>query len=527
MTTSQKKTKIDSNKIKSILSKPIFLNIVLLIVQIVIFFEVWMYFAQYWKAFTVFSYALSFILIIAVINQDSNVAYKITWIVPLAAFPIMGAGLFIILNLIPRAKQMTEIILEEKKKASKYMEKDMIQSKKNIDEFYETNRSMANLANFLHESCNYPTYTNTSIKYYKTGEMLFEAIKKDLRKAKKYIFMEFFILSEGRLIGELIEIFDDAIARGVKVNMIFDGMNEFKLSDGYIDFLRKKGMSVRIFSPVKPIVSTYQNNRDHRKIIVIDGEVAYTGGVNLADEYANYIERFGHWKDTGIRIVGDSVNSLLEMFLSMWNLTREIEENRLDYGKYLPIVHTNVENASPYVTPFDDTPNNDEMPAKNVLLHMLYHAQKEVLMSTPYLLVDNELFTGITYAAKRGVKVKIVIPGIPDKKIPYLVAKSYLPSFIKSGVEIYKYSKGFIHSKTYLVDEETVMTGTINLDYRSLYLHFENGVFIYDEKFAKEVKEDFEEIFAVSQKATEDDFYKMFFVNRFLSRFFRIFAPLM
>lgn len=518
--------KLEKQSFNSIIAKPIFLNVILIFFQFGIFFAAWLYFANYWHIVMILNYLLSFLLIISVINQDANSGYKITWLVPLAAFPVIGAGLFIVLNLIPRAKQMSKKLLDEEIKAIEFMQKDMENSKKNIINFSKINKDLSNLAYYLHQRVNFPLYKNTTVDYYNSGEELFRSMKDDMKKAEKYIFMEFFIVSEGRLIDEMLEILKEKISQNVKVYFIYDGTNEFTLSDNFSEKIKNLGINLKIFAEIKPVISTYQNNRDHRKILVIDGKIGYTGGINLADEYVNYIDRFGHWKDTGIRLEGDSVNSLTAMFLTMWNLISN-KNDRLSYEKFLTTIYKSNRKLTDFVIPFADSPTDDEKVSEDVILHMLYHAKEEILITTPYLIIDTELTQAITYAAKRGVKVKIIIPKIPDKEIPYIVAKSYLPSLIKSNVEIYKYTKGFIHSKMYIVDGKLSMTGTINLDYRSLYLHFENGVLIYDENFGKKMREDILETIEISEKATEKDFTEMFFFKRFLSRLFRVFGPLM
>lgn len=319
------------------------------------------------------------------------------------------------------------------------------------------------------------------------GENFFEDFKKELLKAEKYIFLEFFIIDEGLMWGEILNILEQKVAEGVEVRVMYDGLIEItKLSTDYAKRLEAVGIKAKAFSPVTPFLSTYYNYRDHRKIAVIDGEVAYTGGVNLADEYINVIDRFGHWKDTAIKLKGDAVDSFLVIFLQLWSTT----ERELIVEPYL-VEHETLPDTSGYVIPYADSPLDRDKVGENVYIDILNHARQYVYIMTPYLILDSELEHAIRFAAERGVDVRIIMPGIPDKPMAYNLAKTYYRQLMNSGVKIYQYTPGFVHAKVFVSDHTKAVVGTINLDYRSLYHHFECATYLYKVDAIKDIYADF------------------------------------
>jgi cardiolipin synthase len=344
----------------------------------------------------------------------------------------------------------------------------------------------------------------------------------ELEKAEKYIFMEYFIVEEGYMWGRILDVLTRKAKAGVEVRVMYDGMCEIStLPPNYWKLLEAEGIHAKAFSPIKPIVSSHYNYRDHRKILVIDGNVAFNGGVNLADEYINRIERFGHWKDTAIKIKGPAARSFALMFLQMWN----IGNDNPDYDKWLSIPAVE-EDAKGYVMPYCDSPLDNYKAGEAVYMDILNRATDYVHIMSPYLILDGELETALCYAAQRGVDVKLILPGIPDKKIAYSLAKTHYKLLNEAGVRIYEYTPGFIHAKSYLVDDNQAMIGTINLDYRSLVHHFENGVWMYDCDTIKCLKDDMKDTLSKSIEVT-NEMLKTTLMQRFVRAVVRIFAPML
>ncbi|HIV93601.1 MAG TPA: cardiolipin synthase, partial [Candidatus Sellimonas avistercoris] len=318
---------------------------------------------------------------------------------------------------------------------------------------------------------------------------------------------------------------EEKVAEGVEVRFMYDGMCSIsKLPSDYPWYLRRRGIRCKVFNPINPIVSTIQNNRDHRKICVIDGKVGFTGGVNLADEYINRRERFGHWKDTAIMLEGDSVQSLTIMFLQMWN----IDEKKSDvYEKYLYPSRKPFDPKDGYVLPYGDTPYDNETVGEEVYFHILNHAKEYVHIMTPYLILDNEMIKTLARVAKSGMEVIIIMPHIPDKPYAFAVAKTYYKELIEAGVRIYEYTPGFVHAKIFVSDDDTATVGTINLDYRSLYLHFEDGVFIYNNPVVADIERDFQETLKKCHFVTMKEVQERSVKEKIEGQVLRLFAPLM
>ena len=356
-------------------------------------------------------------------------------------------------------------------------------------------------------------------------EELDEIEKKELEKAEKFIFMEYFIVEEGIMWDTILEILKRKVNEGVEVRFMYDGMCAFDLLPySYPKKLQKFGIKCKMSNKIRPFVSTIQNNRDHRKICVIDGQTGYVGGVNLADEYINEKERFGHWKDTAVLLRGDAVQSLTMIFLQMWDVDmRGVEP----YGKYLTKKAESLNDRLGYVIPYADSPFDHENVGEEVYFHILNHAKKYVHIMTPYLILDNEMLTTLIRAAKSGIEVIIIMPHIPDKWYAFAVAKTYYKELIEGGVQIYEYAPGFVHAKVFVSDDDTATVGSINLDFRSLYLHFENGVFIYDNPEVQKVEEDFQNTLAKCHKVTVTEVRNRGVFMKVAGQVLRLVAPLM
>ena len=345
-----------------------------------------------------------------------------------------------------------------------------------------------------------------------------------LEKAEHYIFLEYFIVSEGKMWDRILEVLKQKAAQGVDVRVIYDDMGCLaRLPAGYHSWLEKEGIKCMAFNPVVPLISLVMNHRDHRKIMVVDGHTAFTGGINLADEYINVKARFGYWKDTGIRLKGEAVWSFTVMFLEMWNAYRNEDD---DIQKYRPSVwHPDPFTGEGIVCPYTDTPLDGEPLAENIYLDILNQAQKYVYIFTPYLILDDVMRNTLCHAAARGVDVRIVTPGIPDKKVVFRLTRSNYAMLLKAGVRIYEYTPGFIHAKSYICDDEFGVVGSVNMDYRSLYLHFECAALLYQTEALTELKRDVLDTIGQSREIMLEDCKKGFFGELFDS-VLRVFAPL-
>ena len=467
---------------------------------------------------------LSAFVILYVVNKDENPSFKLAWIIPITVIPVFGTLLYLFLELQWEGKIINRRLRENISDTQPYLK----QNPRYMEQLAKTSRSNANLAAYIENSGSYPVYGNTNVKYYPVGEEMFEDMKKELEKAKRFIFMEYFIVERGEMWDSLLEILERKVQEGVEVRFMYDGMCCLVLLPySYPRDLRAKGLKAKMFAPIRPALSTYQNNRDHRKILVIDGHTAFTGGINLADEYINRKVRFGHWKDTGIMVKGDAVTSFTMMFLQMWNITEKEPE---DYGRYLrdpEFFYPPELSMEGFVIPYGDSPLDQETVGELVYLDIINTARNYVHIMTPYLILNYELVQALQFAAKRGVETIIIMPHIPDKEYAFLLAKAHYEELIRAGVQIYEYTPGFVHAKVFTSDDEKAVVGTINMDYRSLYLHFECAAYIYRNEVIKDVERDFKETLAKSQVITLEECRHYPWYKKFAGRVLRLFAPLM
>lgn len=506
--------------LKPIFSKKI-LGAVMLIAQILIFAVTIDKLYKYRVYIYGFSAMLSIVLIVWEINRSVDPGFKIIWIALIAAAPFFGILLYFYVHM--------DVLLRGMKK----------QLRKNIDAARQNTASMtrgleeisekapdeAGIFKYLYKQAAAPCFSENKVDYFKIGEEMYESLCEDMKKAKKYIFLEFFILNQNSGMWKNIhEILKKKVSEGVEVRVMYDGMGSLTCTSNEFDkALISEGIKCRIFSPVKPFLSSYHNNRDHRKIVVIDGEIAYTGGINIADEYINAINRFGHWKDTAIRVTGDGVSGFVMMYIKLWDL---FKENKTDFKAYISD-NASVENAGGFIAPFDDNPMDNEAVVENVYLHMINTSKRYVHIMTPYLILDDDLTDSLKFAAKRGVDVKIIMPHIPDKWYAFALARTYYPELIRAGVKIYEYTPGFVHAKSTVADGERAFVGSANYDFRSLYLHYECGVYIYGNDVIDDVEADFENTLKKCSLFTQKDYKRLKVLYRLAGRVFRIFAPLM
>lgn len=509
--------------IRILFSRVVLVSTAIFIQAITLIIFIWK-FSNYFVYFYATCTLISVLAVFGILNGKSNPTYKIAWIIPILVFPIFG-GLFYLMF---GGNHSSKRNKEKMKKMSLKMENSLIQNKEIIKQINDESKNAANQAKYIEKYSSCPVYTNTITKYISPGEKVFEHMLEELKKAESYIFLEYFIVEEGIMWNSILEILVEKSKQGVDVRVIYDDVGcLFTLPLGYEKTLENMGIKCCVFNPFVPILSIRLNNRDHRKIAVIDGRIGYTGGINLADEYINEHEKYGHWKDSSIAIKGDAVWSLTVMFLSTWSFLRKTDEN-YELFKPEPFEQESDERKSDgFVQPFNDSPLDEEDVSESVYLNLINQAENYVYISTPYLIIDNKMMSSLCMAAKRGVDVRIITPHIPDKWYVHAVSRSNYEELLESGVSIYEYTPGFIHSKTFVVDDVYAVVGTINLDYRSLYLHFECGVWMYNTKSVLEVKKDSIETFAKCQEITLEQCKKIRWYFKLCRLFLKVFAPLM
>ena len=432
-------------------------------------------------------------------------------------FPIVGALLYIVIGGNLHKSKVLKAIKQSEEKGNKYF----IQDEKIKKEIESQNKGKINyLMNYL----NFPVTKNNNINYYKLGELAYPEMLKELKNAKKFIFLEYFIIKNGTMWSEILKILEEKAKEGLDVRLIYDDMGCIALlPTSYPKQMKEKGIKCIAFNKLNPFLGVIMNNRDHRKMMIIDGKTVFSGGMNLADEYINLEHPYGKWKDNGIKITGEAVWNFTIMFLNMWNSYRKDDE---DYKKYkYDFSKENLEQNG-YTIPYGETPLDNEIVGENVYLNIINQAQKYVYIMTPYLIIDTDMINSLILAAKRGVDVRIVVPGIPDKKIVYSLTTSYFETLIKNGVKIYKYTPGFVHSKVFVSDDNIATVGTINLDYRSLYLHFECGIFMQDVEVIKDVKKDLVDTIGESHFVSKKEAMPKL-LKSVWQAVLRLFAPLM
>ena len=466
---------------------------------------------------------LSWVLAIYILNRSKDTPeFKLAWIIPVIIIPVFGSLFYIFIRL-----QLGTKLLYKRHKYLLEETKPLLKQESSVEqELKKENKQVWSLANYMNHYGGYPIYENTSVKYFPLGDDKFEEMKIQLEKAEKFIFMEYFIVEEGKMWNAILEILERKAKQGVDVRFMYDGMCCLVLVPySYPKKLQEKGIKCKMFQPIRPALSTEQNNRDHRKILVIDGHTAFTGGVNLADEYINQKEVYGHWKDTAVMIKGDAVQSFTIMFLQMWNIT---EKEDCDYSLFLNrTAEPEKQDNYGFVMPYGDSPLDNEYVGENVYLDILNTAEDYVHIMTPYLIIDNEIITALKYSAKRGIETTIIMPHIPDKMYAYLLARTFYQELIEAGVNIYEYTPGFVHAKCFISDDKKATVGTVNLDYRSFFLHFECGVFMYGNDEIANIEKDYQETLKKCRKITIEDCKHYPIVKKVAGRVLRLIAPLM
>ena len=457
---------------------------------------------------------IGLLITLGLIRNSRSYSYTLPWIVIILVFPLVGTLLYIIIGYNKKRSRRLKSILKSEEKSSKYL----IQDESIRKEINNNSR-----IRYITDYTNYPVTTNNDVSYYPLGEIAFKEMIKELKKANKFIFFEYFIVAPGKMWNSILEILKEKAKQGVEVRVMYDDLGCFSsLKSSYPKELEKYGIKCVVFNKLTPVSGIIMNNRDHRKILVIDGKVAFSGGINIADEYINEKVKYGHWKDNGIKVSGDAVWNYTVMFLTIWNAFKKSDSN---YEKYKYKYPKSKEHKG-YVIPYGETPLDEEVTGQNIYLNIINQANDYVYICTPYLIIDTDMINALTLAAKRGVDVRIIIPGIPDKKIVYSLSESYIEPLVKYGVKVYRYTPGFVHSKMFLADDNIATVGTINLDYRSLYLHFECGLYLENVKCIKEIKNDMIDTLDKSKEVSRKE-ARPPFLKAVRQAILRLVAPLM
>jgi len=470
-----------------------------------------------------FSYFLSVIIVLFLVKKDEASAYKVSWIIVIMVLPIFGGVLYLLFGNKRPVKRIAAH-MEEHALIAKALDADS--DLPDMSKIEDARR--ADSFEYIRRKSSYHAYENTQVKYYPMGELMFEDMLAELSSAKKFIFLEYFIILQSEMWDRILEILVRKAEEGVDVRLVVDDLGSFGLfSPAYVAKLQAQNIKVIRFNPIVPFLSLFMNNRDHRKIMVIDGHTAFNGGINITDDYINIGSRLGVWKDTGVRLKGDAVWSFTLMFIEVWDTFCKREERIDDYEPYrYENCETNSSGkADGLVLPYGDSPLDSEQMGENIYIDILNQAKNYVYIFTPYLIISEKMVYAIQMAAKRGVDVRIVMPGIPDRQIVYRLSRSYYSDLLKAGARVYEFTPGFLHAKSFVSDDEIAVVGTINLDYRSLYLHFECATLLYKSSVIHDIKDDALQTMAQAREVTQDGKRRIW--NELFDAVLHLFAPLM
>lgn len=462
---------------------------------------------------------LAFVFVLYINTKREESSYKTLWLIVILTFPVLGTVMYIIFGNNNPARKLEKNIT----KARLHMNYELPDGEKCIDKLSGEDKRLAQSVKRISEATGFPMVRLDSAEYFPVGEDMFEDMCKELEKAEKYIFAEYFILQNGKFLNTVVDIMARKAAQGVDVRIMYDDLGSiatYSLADAIK--LGEKGIKCIPFNPFL-FIKSQLNNRDHRKIMVIDGRAAYSGGINLSDEYINIGSKYGHWKDIGFKITGEGVKNYTYMFMEFWNafsndlIPEELVSNEAAESSGA---------GDGYVLPYYDSPMTDENVSNTFFSEILYAASDYVWFYTPYLMLGDSLFDAFIRAAKRGVDVRIIMPGIADKKVVFRLSRSYYRQLIEAGVKIYEYTPGFVHAKGCICDDKLAVLGSVNLDYRSLFLHFECSSIFFDSSIIKTFKADILDTQSKCKQRTLEDTKRGFF-GRLIDGVLRIFAPLL
>ncbi|MBQ9483008.1 MAG: cardiolipin synthase [Ruminiclostridium sp.] len=506
------------NKLGKILSSRLFIVSILIFIQIAIIVLPMFFLSAYYVPLFLLFQALSFLISINIVNRNNNPDFKIAWIFPVLCFPVGGALLYIMFGRTHLNKKNTKKLRDAVESSSGIILPD----NELLNMIGEKNAHIEREASYIINNSRSNIYAFTETEFLNPGTLFFDDLILELQKAEKYIFLEYFIIGEGEMWDQILNILKEKAENGIEVRLMYDDIGTINLLP--LDFPEKMqsyGIKTIVFNPYKPSLDRFMNYRDHRKFAIIDGKVAFTGGINIADEYINRKERFGYWEDSCVKLNGDAVRKVVVLYLEMWTF---VTGEKPDYDKYA--IKYQAKNDG-FVIPFSDEPLFRGLIHENAYINVIDNAKKYVYICTPYLILDEVMENALIRAAKSGVDIKIITPHIPDKKIIFEMTRANYERLIDCGVEIYEFVPGFIHTKMIISDDLTAIVGTCNFDYRSFYLHFENGVWMYRSKAVKQASESFKNSLAVSKRITPEFCKNVSFERRLIRSLIKVLAPLL
>lgn len=502
----------------------------LILAQLVFIVLAVIYWSKFYTLVSSILTLISLIVSLCILTRRDNGAYKLTWVFVILLVPLFGGLLYLFIHM-----QSSFYRFDRQQKQLSEQSRPLYDLDGITDRAYaaavDADPRQLTQIRYLNDLAGFPVYSHTEAVYLSPGEVKFDRLLCELRRAKRYIFLEYFIIHEGLMWDTILDILREKVSEGVEVRIMYDDVGcLLTLPKNYAKTLRSYGIKCTVFNPFRPALTAVQNNRDHRKIVSIDGVVAFTGGVNLSDEYINAKVRFGHWKDAAVMLSGPAAWSMTLMFLEMWSATlRDRNEPVEDFAAYMPRSFPAPSLPAEQlglVQPYCDSPMDSENVGEHVYMHILNHARDYVYISTPYLIIDDNMLSSVKLAAKSGVDVRIITPHTPDKRLVHMTTRSYYRELLEAGVRIYEYSPGFIHSKVFVSDDSIATVGTTNLDFRSLYTHFECGACLYRSPAIADIKQDFLTTLEECQEITPAD-CRDNFLTRVGNSILRLWAPLM
>ena len=497
----------------------------MILLQLVALILVVSRFSDYFTWFYFVFLGISVIVVLIVINREMNLGYKLAMVIPILLFPLFGGVVYLTLYAgFFNKRVMGRLAHLDQSEREHY---DTVPSGMEAVEYIDP--TLAGQLRCVHTLCGCPLYANTATRYFPLGDALFPAMKEALGGAREFIYLEYFIIAPGKMWNEILSILRRKAAEGVDVRIIYDDIGTIRhLPWGYEKRLEEMGIKCRVYNPLIPLTAAWQNKRDHRKILVIDGAVAFTGGINLSDEYINATRRFGHWKDAGIMLRGDGVTSFTMMFRCLWELLGEEEEQQsIAQSRRFYLSHMTMAARDGLVMPYGDNPYDRKQIGRDIYLNAINGAKRYIKITTPYFIVDEETLTAIKLAAARGVSITVITPHIADKWYVHLITRSYYRELIEAGVSVYEYTPGFIHAKNLVADGEVGVCGSVNFDYRSFYLQLECGVLMVRSSAIAQMEQDYTKTLSACGQMTLAQMKKEHLGKKLLSSVLRLFAPLM
>ncbi len=506
------------SKLRQILNQRLLIALLILSQIVLLLFMLLRSYQFYWLSISLT--LLSILTSLHLLTHHEKSAFKLSLIFLLGFFPVAGGVLYWIFHF-----QTGSVGFRRRmQRINRELQDYQLFSAADLEEAQTRHPGAQKLLRYLQDTVAFPVYHHTETEYFPYGKGMLERLLSDLRSAERFIFLEYFIIDEGIMWDSILEVLRERIAHGVDVRVIYDDLGcILTLPADYPKKLRAQGIPCAVFNPFHPFLTGSQNNRDHRKIAVIDGRVAYTGGINLADEYINEKIRFGHWKDNAVRLEGEAARGFTLMFLQMWDL---LTKTKSDYPSLLPPPEEVAAPNDGWVQPYTDCPMDKENVGEHVYRHVIERTQRYLYITTPYLMVDDDMISSLKLSAKSGVDVRIIAPGMPDKRLVHFTTRSYYRELIDAGIKIYEYSEGFIHAKTFLSDGDLAIVGTVNMDFRSLYLHFECGACLYGTACLPQIEADYLDTLSRCRQITAKDCKTGFLVKLFQD-ICRLLAPLM